>query len=248
MYKAIILDLDDTTVQHGVGNLPSPRVAEVIQKASNSIHVSIATGRTLKEAKFVIDHLHLTGPCIISNGAQIYDPRKHKIFHQIFLPEQAIPQVYKICQSNHIQLRLHTDVNEYIYTGIVLPHKTLRMYIPRVKPKLIDVLVDELKQVNGINIQKMPAWDKGFMCVDITSIRASKLHGIVEVARMLRIETSEIIGVGDGYNDFPLLLACGLKIAMGNAVSELKAIADFIAPSVEEDGVATVIEKFVLTR
>ena len=41
-------------------------------------------------------------------------------------------------------------------------------------------------------------------------------------------------------------MACGLKIAMGNAVPELKAIADFIAPTVEEDGVATVIEKFVL--
>ena len=52
--------------------------------------------------------------------------------------------------------------------------------------------------------------------------------------------------MGDGYNDFPLLMACGLKIAMGNAVPELKAIADFIAPSVEEDGVATVIEKFIL--
>ena len=51
--------------------------------------------------------------------------------------------------------------------------------------------------------------------------------------------------VGDGYNDFPLLLAGGLKVAMGNAVSDLKKIADYIAPTVDEDGVATVIEKFL---
>ena len=63
---------------------------------------------------------------------------------------------------------------------------------------------------------------------------------------MLNIKTDEIIGIGDGYNDFPLLMACGLKVAMGNAVEELKAIADYIAPSVEEDGVVDVINKFVV--
>jgi hypothetical protein len=41
-------------------------------------------------------------------------------------------------------------------------------------------------------------------------------------------------------------MACGLKVAMGNAVPELKAIADYIAPSVTDDGMATVIEKFIL--
>lgn len=49
-------------------------------------------------------------------------------------------------------------------------------------------------------------------------------------------------------NDHSLLCAYRLKIAMGNAAPELKAIADFIAPSIEEDGVATVIEKFILNR
>jgi hydroxymethylpyrimidine pyrophosphatase-like HAD family hydrolase len=41
-------------------------------------------------------------------------------------------------------------------------------------------------------------------------------------------------------------MACGLKVAMGNAVADVKAIANYIAPSVEEDGIADVIEKFVL--
>lgn len=44
----------------------------------------------------------------------------------------------------------------------------------------------------------------------------------------------------------PLLMACGLRVAMGNAVEDLKAIADYIAPPVENDGVADVIEKFIL--
>jgi len=66
------------------------------------------------------------------------------------------------------------------------------------------------------------------------------------VAEILGIKTDEIIAVGDGYNDFPFLMACGLKVAMGNAVPELKAIADYIAPSVDEDGIVDVIERFIL--
>ena len=59
------------------------------------------------------------------------------------------------------------------------------------------------------------------------------------------IETHEIISIGDSYNDFPLLMASGLRVAMGNAFSDLKEIAHYIAPSVQQDGVADVIQKFV---
>jgi len=74
----------------------------------------------------------------------------------------------------------------------------------------------------------------------------SRASRIFKVAKILGIDTHEIIGIGDGYNDFPLLMACGLKVAMGNAVEDLKAIADYIAPTVSQDGVADVINKFVL--
>jgi len=86
------------------------------------------------------------------------------------------------------------------------------------------------------------------MDIDVTHAEATKMHGILEVAKLLNIDTKEIIGVGDGYNDFPLLMACGLKVAMGNAVDDLKAIADYVAPTVDEDGLADVIEKYVLRK
>ena len=53
-----------------------------------------------------------------------------------------------------------------------------------------------------------------------------------------------MVGVGDSYNDFPLLMACGLKAAMGNSVKEILDIADYVAPSVDDDGLANVIEKY----
>ena len=57
-----------------------------------------------------------------------------------------------------------------------------------------------------------------------------------------------MIAIGDGPNDFPMLMAAGFKVAMGNASDDLKAIADYIAPTVEKDGVVDVIEKFILKK
>ena len=92
----------------------------------------------------------------------------------------------------------------------------------------------------------MPSYQNGLLCVDVTDQSVSKMHGISEVFEILGISREDAIGVGDSYNDFPLLMACGLKVAMGNAIDELKSIADYIAPSVDDDGVTDVIEKFVL--
>jgi hydroxymethylpyrimidine pyrophosphatase-like HAD family hydrolase len=57
-----------------------------------------------------------------------------------------------------------------------------------------------------------------------------------------------MIAAGDSYNDLPLLEVCGLRIVMGDAPDELKAIADYVAPSIDEDGLAVAIEEFVLPR
>jgi hydroxymethylpyrimidine pyrophosphatase-like HAD family hydrolase len=59
------------------------------------------------------------------------------------------------------------------------------------------------------------------------------------------VEVSQFVAAGDSYNDLPLLKTCGLAIAMGGAPAEIKVVADYIAPSVEEDGLAVAIEEFV---
>jgi len=85
-------------------------------------------------------------------------------------------------------------------------------------------------------------------CVYATHATATKQHGILELAKRYKIRPEEIIGVGDQEIDYPLLMACGLKVAMGNAAQSLKDIADYVAPSVEEDGAAEVIERFLLSN
>lgn len=73
---------------------------------------------------------------------------------------------------------------------------------------------------------------------------ATKEHAIAEVLTSLGISKEDAIGVGDGDNDLHLFSAVGYKVAMGNAGPNLKVAADWIAPSVDEDGLAEVIERF----
>lgn len=85
------------------------------------------------------------------------------------------------------------------------------------------------------------------MEIYITHKEASKQHAVQVLARMLGVETHEMIGVGDARNDIPLLSICGLKIAMGNSDDKLKSIAHHIVPTVEDDGVVHVIERFIFS-
>jgi hypothetical protein len=82
---------------------------------------------------------------------------------------------------------------------------------------------------------------RGYMC-EIAPAGATKWAGIERVARQWDIADDEICAVGDDINDLPMIQGAGLGIAMGNAIDELKAVADRIAPGHDSDGLVQVVE------
>ena len=78
----------------------------------------------------------------------------------------------------------------------------------------------------------------------ITNKEASKKSAIEYIQQKLSITKEETMGIGDMLNDLPLFEASGLKVAMGNGDQLLKDKADYVAPSIDEDGVAVAIEKY----
>jgi len=88
----------------------------------------------------------------------------------------------------------------------------------------------------------------GLWAVDFTLAGVDKATGVSRVGNTLGVDPANIVAAGDSYNDLPMLQACGLGIAMGNAPEEVKAIADFVAPTVEEDGLAVAINDYVLPQ
>lgn len=81
----------------------------------------------------------------------------------------------------------------------------------------------------------------------LNSETVAKGNGVSMLANYLGIKPEEVICVGDASNDVHMLEYAGLSVAMGNAFDDIKAIADYVTHTNEEDGVAHVIEKFILS-
>ena len=245
-YKALILDVDGTLIPNRRDAMPSKKVTEAIAKASKILHLGIATSRPYSILSHIFDHLKLSGPSIINAGSQIIDLPSGKILFEKPLLIQDFMEIGKFSKTLRAPLRVY-DNNKYnIFSKEYIPNKPIVIWVHGLTLTQADEFTKRFSHISTIAIYRLPSWKKEKIDLSITHAVATKQHAILEVAKLLDIETHEIIGVGDGYNDFPLLMACGLKVAMGNADKDLKAIADYIAPSVENDGVADVIEKFVL--
>ena len=76
---------------------------------------------------------------------------------------------------------------------------------------------------------------------------ASKTVAIELLSKKFNIQNSEIIAIGDNYNDINMIEFAGLGISMGNAPSQVKQCADEITLSNDEDGVAVSIIKYILS-
>jgi len=245
-FKAIICDIDGTLILNSKDAMPSKKVAEAVSKASSKIHFGVATARPFFYAKHITEHLQLSGPSIIHGGAQIIDLPSGKVLQEKRITASDILKIYNITRKLNLDFLIDEASETIEMPKNWQPHDLLGAFIRSLDFKTADSLEKILSEISTIYVHKTPSWEEGKVVVDITAADAGKQYAILEIAEILKIKTHEIIGVGDGYNDFPFLMACGLKVAMGNAVPELKEIADYIAPPVEEDGIVDVINKFIL--
>ena len=73
----------------------------------------------------------------------------------------------------------------------------------------------------------------------------TKGNGLRQLSLLLGIELAEVIAIGDNLNDLEMLTVAGLGVAMGNGTPEVKEQANYITTSVDEEGVARVIERYI---
>ncbi len=104
-------------------------------------------------------------------------------------------------------------------------------------------LARELKKQAPSGVELFTSGPFFFECI---SSLAGKGNGLRKAAALLGVDISETVAFGDEMNDKSALEAAGLGVAMGNARDELKAVADIVAPTNDEDGVAQIIEKYCL--
>ena len=243
-----MLDLDGTTIPNRIDGMPSQKVIDAIAKAQKYVAVCVATGRPYTEALHILDALNITDPVVLVNGSLVIDGKSRKPLYERPFEQGDFEKITAILnQKTYIKKVTVDGIRETYLYGTDFPlNNPLTAFVWNLSHAQAEEIIEELTRIPTVSAHKVIGWGSGHINVTINHIYGTKQHGILEMAKILKIDTHEIIGIGDGPNDFPLLMACGFKVAMGNAIDGLKEIADYVAPTVEEDGVATVIEKFIL--
>ena len=77
---------------------------------------------------------------------------------------------------------------------------------------------------------------------------SKKINGVLQIAREFNISKNEIIAFGDYTNDKEILLSCGLSVAMGNAIEDIKISTDYICDINDNDGIAQWLDENILWR
>ena len=81
---------------------------------------------------------------------------------------------------------------------------------------------------------------------DVTARGVNKGKGLLAIIADLDICIDETMAFGDGGNDLAIVRAAGLGVAMGNANDSLKAVADYVTDSVDDDGISNALHRWVL--
>jgi hypothetical protein len=82
--------------------------------------------------------------------------------------------------------------------------------------------------------------------IEITARGIDKAGTLKRVIGPVGVSQSNTICCGDAFNDISMVEYAGIGVAMGNAKPEVKEVADYITASNEEDGIAEVVERFLL--
>jgi hypothetical protein len=110
---------------------------------------------------------------------------------------------------------------------------------------LIDRLLRDLKQ--RYPVDRLHVTTSVPIFLETTNALVNKSTAIDYVAKkLLGITAANVMAIGDNYNDVEMLEYAGVGVAMGNAPSAVQEFADWVAPSIEADGVAAAIEKFII--
>ena len=145
---------------------------------------------------------------------------------------------YKVeyeCQNNQMNCREVKNLAEYLhFAPIKLLMSVDPAQLPGVQKEIARLLPPQLTVV-----QTAPFY------LEVIPSVINKGQGLRDTCRVLGIQPEETVAFGDAENDIPMLTAAGVGVAMGNASDKVKAAADAVTASNNEDGIAQWLERMM---
>ena len=264
-FRAIALDLDDTLTNHD--KVVTPRTRQALLKAQElGTVIILASGRPTYGIVPVAECLELEkrGGYILSyNGGNIVNAKTgEKLFSQ-FLPDAVIPILYKYAkEKNHALLgyagnEIITEMpdDQYVKEESRINKMNIRKVdnlLDALEPHPTKLLMtgdptdmikaeEELVEILG---EKMDIFRSAPFFLELVPKGIDKAQSLLRLLSKINLTPADLMAFGDGYNDLSMLKLAGVGVAMANAAPEVRADADYVTLSNEEDGVAEALLHF----
>jgi hypothetical protein len=260
-----VSDLDGTLLDNPKF-LSKKYVKDLNELMDKGLKFTIATGRDMKKTLKAIPGLNLPYPCILTNGALLADLKSQEFLkitnikptiineiltlsHEFKIP----PIVFAVFNPNSKKVTFNkgtwgSEGIKPLKSEHYLPFKEQDVVSIQfhTKKELLDPFKDIIyknfkNETNLIYIEDVAynalGYEGEWYWLEINSHEAGKAQMLRYLTNHLKIKMEDVIAFGDNHNDIGMLKAAGYGIAMENSPDELKAIADFIAPSNVDGGV-----------
>lgn len=267
MYKMIVLDLDGTLTNSE--KKITPRTFEALMAAQKKgCRIVLASGRPTYGIVPLAEQLQLAdygGFIMAFNGGKIIECESGKTLFEQKLDDNLVPLIYEQTMSAGLQILTYrgnaivtTDASdEYVnHEAFInkMPVVQLTDFLNEIEypvnkclvvgePKLIADFEPKIASQMQGRISVYTSAPFFLECVPLNIDKAASLDRLVN---KFGITCHEVIACGDGHNDMSMIEYAGLGVAMANAELDVKAVANYVTLSNEEDGVAQVVEMNIL--
>lgn len=259
---------------HGI-NFPYPHedVITALKKVRESgIPVVLCTGKYFPAIEPIILKARLSNPHLTDGGSLIIDPLDNKKPEMIYLDKNIISKIITRFFENNLHIEAFTETGLLVQKGTSEDYLMKRAKINQRESIIVDSLVEEAKKYDVIRLTAVAFSDterekaesilKEFngvikavwtlnpstpnlqYCI-ISSPKATKIDSLNKIASQLKISLQDALGVGDTLGDWVFMEKCGFTATMAEAPEELKKLVQFVAPSVNDNGILQILDHFL---
>ena len=267
--RLIAFDLDGTLLRSDKSI--SPRTLQALHAAQErGVLLVPATGRLYRSLPEALLDEQLSRYFILVNGAQVYDAQEDKtLLTEELPPELALPMLQFLKTRNVVRGVYIDGLGHMSREDYAAIHSVARTFATETLLRRSYCPTDDLEQftASAHSVQKIIAFfhdpsEKqpvlreiaanfpGYAVssslgnnIEINAKYATKGNALRFLCRQLGIYPAQCMAFGDGTNDYSMLRAAGLGVAMGNASEEVQSCADEVTQTNDEDGVAQMIER-----
>lgn len=263
-YQLVAMDLDGTLLTRDIKI--TPRTQKALQDCADAgVKVVFASGRMLNSIQSFADHAPYLSGVIAYNGALIAEWPSKRIVREMSVPSATARRLVADLKKSGVHINIYINdtlyleefseaarnyckntavepsfakFDELLYRGEPNPTKILIIG----QPEVLDGMAEEY----SAGYPELHVTKSRPHFLEFTAFGVNKGTALKELAKLLGVTRERIVAIGDAPNDLDMINYAGLGVAVGNSFEQVKAEADLIAPSNDEDGVAWVIERHIL--